>query len=92
MPPYASFRIRSLIRSAIIMIGTFGFAQGIVGMIDASQTRSPSTPITRAGTVAVTAYGSRGSPIRQVPLACQIPVTVARRYSPSAASSSRIAS
>jgi hypothetical protein len=34
--------------SAIISTGTLRFALGTVGISDASQTRSPSTPITRA--------------------------------------------
>ena len=49
-----------------MMVGAFRLPVVIVGMIEESITRSPSTPITRhAGST--TACGSSGRPIRQVP-------------------------
>jgi len=41
-----SFFIKSLIRSAIIIVGMFVFALGIEGIIDASQIRNAVTPRT----------------------------------------------
>lgn len=42
-----SSRIMSLARSAIIKVGEFVLPEVIVGMIEASTTRCPVTPITR---------------------------------------------
>src|SRR5690606_5477924 len=64
----------SAIFSAIMIVGRFVLAQGMDGMTDASQTRSPPTPWTRPDG-SVTAIGSSEAPIRQVPLGCQTPAT-----------------
>ena len=52
--------------SAIASTGALVFPLGIVGMIDASITRRPSTPRTLRSAV-TTASGSPSRPMRQVP-------------------------
>src|SRR5258705_4401432 len=61
-------RIRSAARSATMIVGAFVLAPGIRGMIEASTTRSPSTPRTR-NSGSTTAVSSE--PIRHVPTGWQ---------------------
>jgi len=61
-----SARIISLARSAIINVGEFVLPEVIVGITEASTTRSPLTPITR-NRPSTTAAGSLSVPIRHVP-------------------------
>src|SRR5262245_49179312 len=56
--------IRRAANSPIITQGAFVFAEGIVGMIDASAMRRPSTPWTRSS---ASTTASRPEPIAQVP-------------------------
>ena|ERR1051326_871553 len=68
-PVVAYARIRAAICSAIMTVVIWVLARGTSGMIDASTTRRPSTPITRPSE-STTDRGSSTGPIRQVPTAC----------------------
>src|SRR5579872_6827961 len=75
---YPPARMVAAVFSATISTGMFRLAHGTVGIRDASHTRKPSTPITRA-LGSVTAMRSDGSPIRHDPHGCQVPLTRRRR-------------
>ena len=53
--------------SAIIIVAAQIFADGMLGMIEASATRSPAMPRTRSSS-STTAVGSLAGPIRAVPM------------------------
>src|SRR5262249_9475813 len=57
-------RIRRAANSPIITQGAFVFAEGIVGMTEASPVRRPSTPWTRSS---ASTTASRPEPFAQVP-------------------------
>jgi hypothetical protein len=53
--------------SAIIMVEAHVFADGMLGITEASATRNPVTPWTRNSS-STTADGSLDTPIREVPI------------------------
>jgi len=57
-------RMRSAARSATMIVGAFVLPPGMIGMIEASTTRSPSMPCTRS-CESTTARSS--APMRHVP-------------------------
>jgi hypothetical protein len=60
--------------SATMIVGMFVLPFGQKGMIEASPTRTPLTPLNRPSE-SVTAMGSLARPIRQVEVGCQLPIT-----------------